>query len=158
MRNGRIDDLDAVTELERLCFPISEAADRNAFELRLKSYVNCFWVLERGEKIICMINGMTTDRNDLSDEMYEKSEFYNPDGEWLMIFGVATHPSYRKNGFASQLMLKVIEKTKQKKRKGIVLTCKKELIPFYSRFGYINEGVSKSEHGGAEWYQMRLIL
>lgn len=31
-----------------------------------------------------------------------------------------------------------------------------KLIPFYETFGFINEGVSASVHGGAVWYDMRL--
>ena len=42
--------------------------------------------------------------------------------------------------------------------KGIVLTCKDHMIEYYSRFGFDNEGVSSSVHGGAKWYQMRLTF
>lgn len=31
--------------------------------------------------------------------------------------------------------------------KRIVLTCKESLIPFYERFGFVNEGKSMSKHG-----------
>ena len=41
---------------------------------------------------------------------------------------------------------------------GLVLTCKKELVEFYEQFGYVNEGLSKSVHGGVSWYDMRLIF
>ena len=105
-----------------------------------------------------MINGMTTNENDLCDEMYSGTDMYAAHGKWLMLFGVATAPAYQKRGFASQLMERVIEDTKKQDRRGIVLTCKEELIPFYSRFGFVSEGISDSEHGGAEWYQMRLTL
>ena len=105
-----------------------------------------------------MINGMTTDSKDLCDEMYEGTELYAPDGKWLMIFGVASLPEYQHKGLASQLMERVIEETGKQKRKGIVLTCKEELIPFYEKFGYVSEGISHSEHGGAVWYQMRLTF
>ena len=29
-------------------------------------------------------------------------------------------------------------------------------LPFYERFGFVSEGESASQHGGAVWYQMRL--
>ena len=156
IRHANINDLDAVTELESRCFPVSEAADRRAFELRLRNYPECFWVTEKDRQIICMINGMTTDRIDLCDEMYEGTESYAPDGKWLMLFGVAVIPEYQHKGLASQLMEYVIEETRKQKRCGIVLTCKEELIQFYEKFGYVDEGVSDSVHGNAVWYQMRL--
>jgi len=48
-----------------------------------------------------------------------------------------------------------LEEAKKEGRKGAVLTCKEEKIPFYSRCGFVLEGKSASVHGDAEWYQMR---
>ena len=79
IRNADISDLDAVTELESRCFLIAEAADRKAFELRLRNYPECFWLMEKDNQIISMINGMTTYEKDLCDEMYESTELYAPD-------------------------------------------------------------------------------
>ena len=39
-----------------------------------------------------------------------------------------------------------------------MLTCKERLIPWYAGFGFVNEGLSASVHGGEVWYQMRLIF
>ena len=156
IRKADISDIDTVAELEKNCFPVQEAADRKAFELRLQNYPECFWILEMNRKAVSMINGMTTNAKDLCDEMYSGTDMYAAHGKWLMLFGVATAPTYRKSGFASQLMERVIEDTKKQERRGIVLTCKEKLISFYSRFGFVSEGISSSEHGGAKWYQMRL--
>jgi predicted GNAT family N-acyltransferase len=41
-------------------------------------------------------------------------------------------------------------------REGLVLTCKEAKLHYYARFGFVNEGISSSEHGGAAWYQMRI--
>ena len=83
---------------------------------------------------------------------------HREEGQWQMIFGVATLPEYQKMGCASKLMERVIADVKEQERKGIVLTCKESLIPFYERFGFVNEGVSDSAHGNVMWNQMRLIL
>ena len=40
--------------------------------------------------------------------------------------------------------------------RGMILTCKAALIPYYERFGYRNKGISASVHGGAVWYDMVL--
>ena len=110
IRQADINDIDTVTELENSCFPVSEAADRKAFEQRLRNYPECFRLLEIDGKVISMINGMTTNENDLCDEMYSGTDMYAAHGKWLMLFG------------------------------------------------FVSEGISDSEHGGAEWYQMRLTL
>ncbi len=43
-------------------------------------------------------------------------------------------------------------------QKGVILTCKKEKIGFYEAMGYVCQGESASEHGGAVWYDMRLTF
>ena len=75
-----------------------------------------------------------------------------------MIFGVNTLPEYRRRGYAGLLLKQVIADSKAQGRMGIVLTCKDKLIQYYAKFGFINEGVSKSVHGNVVWYQMRLRL
>ena len=68
-------------------------------------------------------------------------------------------PEYRNNGCAGRLIRHVISEADKQARDGVVLTCKKELVPYYSRFGFVSEGVTlKSLHGGVTWYQMRLTF
>ena len=55
-------------------------------------------------------------------------------------------------------MERAIQQAKAQGRAGLVLTCKERLLPYYARFGFVNEGVSSSAHGGAVWYQMRLAF
>jgi len=158
IRFATINDIDAVTELERQCFPPEEAAEKDSFEKRLTVFPNHFWLLEDSGKLASMINGMTTDIPILRDEMFEDATMHREEGQWQMIFGVATLPEYQKMGCASKLMERVIADVKEQERKGIVLTCKESLIPFYERFGFVNEGKSMSKHGGAVWYDMRLVF
>ena len=75
-----------------------------------------------------------------------------------MIFGVNTLPEYRRNGCAGTLINKCINDAKAQGRKGVVLTCKDALIPYYSKFGFVNEGISKSVHGNVKWNQMRITF
>lgn len=30
------------------------------------------------------------------------------------------------------------------------------MIQYYKKFGFVNEGISQSTHGGEVWYQMKL--
>ncbi|MDO4478936.1 MAG: GNAT family N-acetyltransferase [Lachnospiraceae bacterium] len=158
IRQATLADLDAVTALEAACFPAAEAATRESMEDRLKAYRHCFWVDDDNGHIRAFINGMTTDEEILSDDMYEPNDKYREDGAYLMIFGVDTHPDERLKGLASGVMYQVIADCRAAGRKGIKLTCKEEKIPFYQRFGFEMEGVSESTHGGAVWYAMQLKL
>ena len=51
-------------------------------------------------------------------------------------------------------MNNLIKLSKERNKKGIVLTCKDRLVPFYEKLGYKKVGVSKSCHGGAKWNDM----
>ena len=39
-----------------------------------------------------------------------------------------------------------------------MLTCLDDLVGFYARLGFVDEGLSASRHGGLPWHQMRLTL
>ena len=149
-------DLDAVASVEAECFPPAEAATKEEFAERLRYYGDYFWLMFEDDKLIAFVDGFVTDEKDLTDEMYEKAELHNEDGAWQMIFGVNTIPSHRRHGYAGQLIQRAIEDAKVQGRKGLVLTCKDRLVPYYAKFGFKNEGVSGSTHGNVVWYQMRL--
>lgn len=159
IRNGRISDVDELTAIEAECFPAAEAAERKSFEDRLKHYADHFWILEDDNgKIISFVNGMVTDEEHLTDKMYENASMHDENGAWQMIFGVNTLPKYRKNGYAEAVLRNVISDAKEQSRKGLVLTCKEKLIHFYGKLGFVDEGVSDSEHGGVVWHEMRLTF
>ena len=157
IRTAVMADLAAVTAVEAACFPAAEAATERDFAQRLAVYPNHFWLLEEDDgTLVSFINGMVTDEPTLRDEMYENAALHREDGAWQMIFGVNTLPAYRKRGLAGQVLERVIADARAQGRKGCVLTCKDKLIHYYEKFGFQNEGVSESVHGGVVWYDMRL--
>ena len=158
IRKATMADLAAVTYLEAICFPAAEAASEESFARRLEVYPDHFWVLMDGDTIVSFVNGMVTNKPDLCDEMYENAGLHDENGAWQMIFGVDTHPDYRRRGCAGKLLEHVIGQAKAQGRRGLVLTCKEKLVPYYSKFGFVSEGISQSTHGDVVWYQMRLTF
>lgn len=158
IRTAQMEDIDAITAVETECFPPAEAATREEFAERLKYYKDHFWLMFDGGRLVAFVDGMVTSQKDLTDEMYEKAELHEEQGEWQMIFGVNTIPAYRRRGLAEQLLKRAIADAKAQGRKGLVLTCKDKLIHYYAKFGFENEGVSESAHGDAVWNQMRLTF
>lgn len=156
--HAKPEDLDTVYEIESISFPETEAAKKSEIEDRLKLNPDYFWMCEENGAVSAFIHGYPTNESNLCDDMFHNFKYYDESGAWLMLISVATLPSYRKKGCASLVMDAVIDDSRKDGRKGIVLTCKEALIPFYSKFGFSNEGVSASTHGGAVWYQMRLIF
>ncbi len=156
IRKATIDDLKAIAAVEEVCFPAAEAASEESLRKRLSVFADYFWLLFDGDKLVGFVNGMVTDEPDLADEMYDDASMHNPNGKWQMIFGVDTIPEYRKQGCAERVLKQVIADAKAQGREGLVLTCKDRLIHYYAKFGFVNEGISKSVHGNVTWYQMRL--
>ena len=156
IRKATLNDLDVITALEAACFPEAEAASRESFEKRLKIFADRFWLMWDGDRLVSMVNGMVTDQEELVDEMFADASIHQPEGAWQMIFGVATHPKYQRRGLAAQVLERAIADVKAEGRRGLILTCKDFRIHYYAKFGFVSEGVSVSEHGGAKWYQMRL--
>ena len=158
IRTATMDDLEMIAAVEAECFPAAEAATREEFAKRLQHYSDHFWLMFEGEKLIAFVDGFVTDEADLTDEMYEKAELHNEYGAWQMIFGVNTIPACRRHGYAGELICRAIQDAKKQGRKGLVLTCKDRLVPYYAKFGFVNEGVSDSAHGNVVWNQMRLTF
>lgn len=151
-------DLDTVTEIESICFPAAEAATRERFAERLAVFADHFFLMELDGKIVGFINGMVTDRPVIEDEMFEKASMHTESGAWQSVFGLDVLPDFRCRGLAAKLIEHLIEHARQQGRRGCILTCKDKLIHYYARFGFVNQGVSHSEHGGAVWYDMTLTF
>ena len=158
IRKASMEDLKAITEVERTCFPPLEAAGEESFRERLTFYPHHFWLMFDGDKLIAFVDGFVTDEPDLTDEMYDNAFMHKEDGAWQMIFGVNTLPEYRRNGCAGELLKEAIKDAKAQGKLGLVLTCKDRLVHYYKKFGFIDEGISVSAHGNMVWHQMRLTF
>ena len=158
IRTAAMADLDAVSRVEALCFPATEAAPREEFEARLTHYADHFWLMFEGEELISFVDGFVTNEKDLRDEMFADASLHDPNGAWQMIFGVTTIPSHRCRGYAGMLIRRAIDDARKQGRQGLVLTCKAHKIAYYSKFGFQDEGFCGSMHGGVPWHQMRLTF
>ncbi len=159
IRHATAGDLDRLADIEALSYPKAEGASRACLQRRLAAFPDHFWLLEDEDgTIFSFVNGMATDEPDLTDAMYADPSLHSGTGAWEMLFSVVTAPERRGRGCAGALLREVLQDAERAGRRGVVLTCKEQLLGFYERYGFVSEGISRSEHGGAVWYQMRLIL
>lgn len=156
IRTAGMADLKALTAVEAACFPPAEAAGEADFAARLRVYPKHFWLLEEDGRVVSFVNGMATDEPSIRDEMYADASLHREDGAWQAIFGVNTLPEYRRRGLAAKLLTAAAEDARAAGRRGCILTCKDQLISWYEKLGYRNQGVSRSVHGGVVWYDMVL--
>ncbi|TXR54159.1 GNAT family N-acetyltransferase [Reinekea thalattae] len=158
IRQAKKEDISRIAEIEKACFPESEAASLESFKKRFSVFSECFFVLECNDIIVGHINGCVFNAPELPDSLYENANLHCPQGDYQTVFGLAVAPKYQHNGYASALTKHFIEFSKNANRKGIVLTCKNHLIEFYESFGFSHQGVSSSSHGGSQWNDMLLIF
>src|SRR5690606_19548550 len=107
-----------------------------------------FLVLEHDGKLIGMVNSGATNDDDMSDQDLKPLISHNPAGTNIVIFSLAVLPAYQQQGFAAQLLQAFIERSRQLGKRRIVLICKPALIPYYARFGFVEQGLSSATHGG----------
>jgi ribosomal protein S18 acetylase RimI-like enzyme len=151
-------DLDECYVVEIAGFPPEEAASKETIQLRIDTFPQGFLVAEFDGRVVGMVNGAATNKDDISDEELKQLIGHDADGRNMVIFALAVLPEFQKQGIAKQLMLKFIEEAKQNKKEKVMLMCKHYLVAYYEGLGFTHAGLSKSTHGGAEWHEMRYSL
>lgn len=146
-----------LVRLEKTGFPGSEAAGRDAFLYRIKNFPRYFLVCFENGELIGLIDGVLSDKDLIEDDVYSPSGG-SADGKNLLILGLVVRPDMRRRGIAALLMKKLLSRAVQDGLNAAALTCKKELISYYERFGFVNRGVSSSVLGDIVWYDMTLDL
>ena len=158
IRLANENDIEAMIQIEQIGFPPAEAAKEEDIRERFRVFPENFIVAEKDGKVIGFVNGCTTNQPELPDELYHDVSLHKPDGTYRTLFGLNVFPEYRREGIAALLVNELIRLSKERGRKGIVLTCKDHLVHYYERLGFEHQGVSASVHGGSKWNDMLLIF
>ncbi|MFS0863807.1 GNAT family N-acetyltransferase [Fredinandcohnia sp. 179-A 10B2 NHS] len=158
IRNVNMNDLPTLIRIEHLCFSKEEAASEEAFVNRIQKITDSFFVAEKNDKVIGFVNGPVIENKYITDNLFRDVNTNKATGGHQSILGLAVSPNYQKQGVASALLTHIEKISKTKQRQTITLTCKEELVTFYERNGYQNEGISNSVHGGEVWFNMVKIL
>jgi ribosomal protein S18 acetylase RimI-like enzyme len=154
IRNVKIEDLSQLVAVEHLCFSKEEAATREAFEKRIRFIPDSFYVAEENGEIVGLINGPVIETAYITDDLFNTIKKNPAAGGHQSILGLAVHPQFQKHGIASKLLKHLEREARLKNRQTITLTCKENLIGYYERHGYLNNGISSSKHAGEKWYNM----
>lgn len=115
--------------------------------------------------LFAMIHGTRTSSGYASDESMALGG-HEPTGSTVGLHTLCVHPGWRAKGLGTRILREYA--TKMEAVKGVqtvALIAHDELVPFYERYcpllresgvdgrvGFVNRGVSKSQHGGVTWY------
>jgi ribosomal protein S18 acetylase RimI-like enzyme len=154
IRNVHINDLHRLVAIEYQCFPTEEAATKEAFEKRIHTIPDSFFVAEEDGEIVGLVNGPVIDTEYITDDLFSEIKVNPVAGGHQSILGIAVSPYFQKRGIALALLKHLERAARTYKRETITLTCKENLIQFYENRGYMNHGVSNSEHGSVTWFNL----
>lgn len=154
LRNVQSTDLEQMLFIEIEGFSIEEAATKEAFVERIQLIPDTFIVAEKGGEILGYINGPIINQKYITDDLFEKIRENPKRGGFQCVLGLAVSKQARNQGIGKILIEKMEELVVENEREGITLTCKQDLVSFYEKFGFVNYGMSASQHGGLRWYNM----
>ena len=145
IRTVKMDDLDAIVELESSAFHMSEDMTRKDMIGRIENYPDTFLVAQVDGKVVGHVFGPVSKERYIKDELYFKNQPNNAQYHYQTILSLATNQEYRKQGIASALIEELCKIAQSQDRRAITLTCLPKLFHFYEKRGFINEGKTSDD-------------
>lgn len=145
IRTVKMDDLDAIVELESSAFHMSEEMTRKDMIGRIENYPDTFLVAQVDGKVVGHVFGPVSKERYIKDELYFKNQPNNAQYHYQTILSLATNQEYRKQGIASALIEELCKIAQAQNRRAITLTCLPKLFHFYEKRGFINEGKTSDD-------------
>lgn len=145
IRTVKMDDLDAIVELESSAFHMSEEMTRKDMIGRIENYPDTFLVAQVDGKVVGHVFGPVSKERYIRDELYFKNQPNNAQYHYQTILSLATNQEYRKQGIASALIEELCKIAQAQDRRAITLTCLPKLFHFYEKRGFINEGKTSDD-------------
>ena len=154
------EEADQAAEVEQICFPPNEACAPEMMRRRAAVAPEFFLVAVDREtgKIAGFLNGLATNERTLRDDFFRDAGLHDPEGENVMLLGLDVLPVYRRQGLATEIMLRYLEREWKRGRKLVVLTCLEGKVGMYEKMGYRDHGISQSSWGGEQWHEMSCRL
>lgn len=151
---------DQAARIEQICFPPNEACSRGMMLQRVAKAPELFLAAvdkETGE-LAGFLNGLATNEDTFRDEFFTDANLYDPDGKNVMLLGLDVLPQYRRQGLATELMARYLDREQQRGRKLVLLTCLQDKVKMYEKMGFADRGMANSSWGGEEWHEMSCDL
>ena len=109
-------------------------------------------------RIAGFLNGLATDEMVFRDEFFTDAKLHNSDGANIMLLGLDVLPEYRRQGLATELVRRYVEREKENHRRALILTCLQSKVAMYEKMGFHDDGIANSTWGGEEWHEMSYII
>lgn len=153
IRNARLDDLQAIVEIEQENFS-DMAASLETMKERPLTIPDTFLVAEIDGAVAGYIEGSVVPQRYLTDDLFHQVEKNLVSGRFFAVTSLSVSSRFQGQGVGTALLATMKDLAIAQKRMGISLTCQENLISYYEMNGFLDEGESESQHDGAVWYNM----
>ena len=111
---------------------------------------------EKEGEILGYIEGPVVPHRYLQDQSFteEIKDHSHKEGGYISVTCLSIAKKAQTLGLGKKLLTALKEVALKHEREGINLTCHDYLIGYYEKHGFVNEGKSKSQFAGEEWYDM----
>lgn len=145
-RPAKIEEVEAISNLEAESYPADEAASPTNIRYRVEKANDFFYVLVNNhEEIAGFINGTCVKEREIHHESMSQ---HDPRGRTLVIHSVVTAPSFRRKKLGLGMLqeyLRILYKRKLVDR--VLLLSKAYLLQFYMQAGFKVNCLSSVVHG-----------
>lgn len=159
-REIKPEETEAAVRIEQICFPPNEACSEKHMKERIAAAPEFFLtaVEKKSGKLAGFFNGLATDETSFRDEFFTDVTLHKPEGSTVMMLGLDVLPEYQRQGLGRELSARYVQREKKRGRKLLLLTCLKEKVGMYKKFGWKDRGIANSVWGGEEWHEMSYTL
>ena len=158
--NIQPNETDQAVVIEQICFPPNEACSEEHMRERIGMAPELFLVAvdQESGRIAGFLNGLATDEMVFRDEFFTDAKLHNPNGANIMLLGLDVLPEYRRQGLATELVRRYVEREKANHRRVLILTCLQSKVAMYEKMGFHDDGIANSTWGGEEWHEMSYVI
>ncbi|HEP1536920.1 TPA: GNAT family N-acetyltransferase [Streptococcus pyogenes] len=147
-------DLEVIATIESDNFSPQEATTRAVLEERIRLIPDTFLVALIDQEIVGYIEGPVVTTPILEDSLFHGVTKNPKTGGYIAITSLSIAKHFQQQGVGTALLAALKDLVVAQQRTGLILTCHDYLISYYEMNGFINQGISESQHGGTLWYQM----
>lgn len=149
-------DLDLLYEAEKRCFK-GDSLNEEDLEAMLEHFPEHFLLLYKDDVFLGYLISCPSSLERFEDILFQ-GKACEEEGYHLYLLGLGVLPEHQGKGYGRILIERLKEEALKQKREKIILTCKEDLVPFYSRYGFETAGDSLSSFAGKRWKEMTLVL
>ena len=155
-RTAETDDVKALWEMEKICFPKNEANSFEDVKDRVEKATEDYLIAfdQVNGKIAGYLSGIHSSSDCFLDKFFTDASLHEKGAKHCYLLSLEVLPEYRGKGIASKIMERYLKREEERGTEKVFLTCHAHYIPFYEDMGFEHIGTSSSVWGGETWEDM----